>query len=196
MERVLRLEGLRRRFEDEIESPRKRRRLIADTPPGENVAHAQASALLSSGLTTGVVAKKKRIRKKQPDYAAQKALRLAKERLKQSVRSLREKCNTLTHKYKKLCGETLEKTVRKGYPPQMQGYVKSRIEEVLELTNEKGKFLKIVVVLQHEVTNPSQLHLVEQRTQQCNRARAELTRAHANFNNSAGSVLKKIVAGI
>ena len=42
MERVLRLERLRRRFEDEIECPRKRRRLIADTPPGENVAHAQA----------------------------------------------------------------------------------------------------------------------------------------------------------
>ena len=88
MEKVLRLERLRRRFEDEIESPRKRRRLIADTPPGENVAHAQASALLSSGLTTGVVAKKKRIRKKQPENAAQKALRLANGRLSQSVRSL------------------------------------------------------------------------------------------------------------
>ena len=97
--------------------------------------------------------------------------------------------------YEKLCGETLEKIVRKGYPPQMQGYMKSKIEEVLELTNEKRKFLELVV-LSHKVTNPSQLHLVEQRTQQCNRARAELTRAHANFNNSAGSVLKKIVAGI
>ena len=97
--------------------------------------------------------------------------------------------------YEKLSGETLEKIVRKE-TPQMQGYVKSQIEEVLELMNEKGKFLKIVVVLQHEVTNPSQLHLVEQRTQRCNRARAELTTAHANFNNSAGNVLKKIVAGI
>ena len=91
MERVLRLERLRRRFEDEIESPRKRRRLIADTPPGENVAHAQASALLSSGLTTGVVAKKKIIRKKQPENAAQKALRLANGRLSHSVRSLKKK---------------------------------------------------------------------------------------------------------
>ena len=87
----VRLERLRRRFEDEIESPRKRRRLIADTPPGENVAHAQASALLSSSLTTGVVAKKKIIRKKQPENAAQKALRLANGRLSHSVRSLKKK---------------------------------------------------------------------------------------------------------
>ena len=65
---------------------------------------------------------------------------------------------------------------------------------MLGLTNEKRKLLK-TVALQQEVTNPCHLSVVERRTQQCDHARAELTKAHCNFNNSAGSVLKKIVAG-
>ena len=63
----------------------------ADTESNENLKPeeiAQASALLSSGLRTKVVAKKKRIRKKQPENAAQKAFRLANGRLSHSVRSL------------------------------------------------------------------------------------------------------------
>ena len=65
---------------------------------------------------------------------------------------------------------------------------------MLELTNEKRKLLK-TIALQQEVTNPCHLSVVQQRTQPCDHARAELTKAHCNFNNSAGSVLKKIVAG-
>ena len=65
---------------------------------------------------------------------------------------------------------------------------------MLGLTNEKRKLLK-TIALQQEVTNPCHLSVVQQRTQQCDHARAELTKAHCNFNNSAGSVLKKIVAG-
>ena len=123
-----------------------------------------------------------------------KELRLANGKLVSSLRSLKRKCDGVADDCENLINDTIPKVAKKGYPAEMQAFMKSKVTELQQLTATTREIYQ-TFVFEPDATNTADLQRVKDKITKSDESALALAKAVKDFNKAQGADLKKLAAG-
>ena len=136
----------------------------------------------------------KKLHEKKVEDPLLKELRLANGKLSSSLRSLKRKCDGVADDCENLINETISKLAKKGYPAEMQAFMKSKVTELQQLTATTREIYQ-TFVCEPDATNTADLQRVKDKITKSDESALALAKAVKDFNKAQGADLKKLAAG-
>ena len=136
----------------------------------------------------------KKLHEKKVEDPLLKELRLANGKLSSSLRSLKRKCDGVADDCENFINETIPKVAKKGYPAEMQAFMKSKVTELQQLTATTREIYQ-TFVFEPDATNTADLQRVKDKITKSDESALALAKAVKDFNKAQGADLKKLAAG-